>query len=243
MELSVAIVVFLIKAGIKQLDKQYDIQSFLEDVVGAFGEKTGEKIASLITSSKEGIDHALCDSNLLKLGIPSSRTAQTREKVKDILKYTKISNAMLIDYNCDAREISEYLIKKYADKIEISSDESAICDVKKALFQIIQDNIRLAKKDNDFINSILFDIKKIVEKNTATLQEIKVDVHKGYINSEDILKVTNENNRLLKEFLDSQKTHKNDMDNWCPFEGPPILEKVDKNILEALVGIQNREVE
>lgn len=243
MELSVAIVVFLIKAGIKQLDKEYDIQSFLEDVVGAFGEKTGKKIASLITLSKDGIDHALCDSNLIKLGIPVSRTAQTRENVKDILKYTKISNAMLIDYNCDAREISEYLIKKYADKIGISSDESAICDVKNALFQIIQDNIKLAKKDNDFINSILFDIKKIVENNTATLQEIKKDVHKGYITSEDILKVTNETNRLLKEFLDSQKIHGDDADNWRPFQGPPILEKVDKNILDTLVDIQKKEVE
>ena len=158
MELSVAIVVFLIKAGIKQLDKEYDIQSFLEDVVGAFGEKTGKKIASLITLSKDGIDHALCDSNLIKLGIPVSRTAQTRENVKDILKYTKISNAMLIDYNCDAREISECLIKKYADKVGISSDESAICDVKNALFQITKDNISLAKKNNDFIISIFFDI-------------------------------------------------------------------------------------
>lgn len=242
MELSVAIVVFMIKVGIKQLDKEYDIQSFFEDVVGAFGEKAGKKIAGLISSSKDDIDHALCDSNLIELGISVSRTSQTRENVKDILKYTQISNAMLIDYNCDAREISEYLIKEYADKIGISSDECAIDDVKKVLFQIIQNNIRLVKKDNSFISSILFDLKKTVEDNTATLQEIKEDSHKGYTNSEDILKVANENNRLLKAFLDSQKKHKNDSDNWCPFESPPILEKVDKNTLDALIDIQMREV-
>ena len=63
MELSVAIVVFLLKVGIKQLDEDYEIKSFFEDIIGAFGEKAGKKIAKMLLDSKEGINFALTDKN------------------------------------------------------------------------------------------------------------------------------------------------------------------------------------
>ena len=66
-----------------------------------FGEKAGKKIAKMLLDSKEGINFALTDKNLVKLGIPILRISEVRENVKAILKHTQINQEMLIEYNCN----------------------------------------------------------------------------------------------------------------------------------------------
>ena len=129
MELSVAIVVFLLKVGIKQLDEDYEIKSFFEDIIGAFGEKAGKKIAKMLLDSKEGINFALTDKNLVKLGIPILRISEVRENVKAILKHTQINQEMLIEYNCNSNEIMNRIVEESADKVGIKNDEVARKDV------------------------------------------------------------------------------------------------------------------
>ena len=114
----------------------------------------------MLLDSKEGINFALTDKNLVKLGIPILRISEVRENVKAILKHTQINQEMLIEYNCNSNEIMNRIVEESADKVGIKNDEVARKDVQKVIFQIVENEIKIAKEEKEFIDEILFSIKK-----------------------------------------------------------------------------------
>lgn len=202
MELSVAIIIFLLKTGIKQLDSNYSVPSFFEDILGAFGEKAGTNIAGLIRKSHYEVDNILKDDRLVEMGIAANRTAIVRENVKEILKQIKISDNMLSDYNCDAEEITNYIISNYASSIGISDDETTLRDVKRILFEIISIDINIAQQDEAFINGIIIDTHRIVKDHTSALKELKQDIRQESSNIiADFKMLLAEQTRTLNEQL------------------------------------------
>ena len=173
MELSVAIVVLLLKIGIKQLDPEYDVQKFLGDIVESLGEKTGNKIVEMLSASKNGIDDVLRDDNLKTIGIASDRIVSVRENTKAILKNVQINDAMLIDHNCSVPDIVDYLLTENIQKAGIENDDCDISDVRRVLVQIVQKSVNLAKDHNMFISGLLLDVKKRVEESSEDIHIIK----------------------------------------------------------------------
>lgn len=242
MELSVAIVVFLLKVGIKQLDEDYEIKSFFEDIIGAFGEKAGKKIAKMLLDSKEGINFALTDKNLVKLGIPILRISEVRENVKAILKHTQINQEMLIEYNCNSNEIMNRIVEESADKVGIKNDEVARKDVQKVIFQIVENEIKIAKEEKGFIDEILISIKKTIESNTADIRFIRQITYDGYLDTKYIRQISEENNKLLKSICEYQCQNKDDDDSWSKREEPVQKQTVDIEAVVRLVEIDSEEV-
>ena len=188
MDLSVAMVVLLLKIGIKQLDPNYDIQSFLEDIVNALGEKTGKKIATVIFSSKKNIDDVLQDNVLKELGIPEDRMESVRYNTNAILKFVQIDNNMLIEHNCDVSAIVDFLLESNIGKAGIRGDEAAINDVRIVLIQIVRKLVDLAKEHNEFIAGILLDVKNRVDLSSKDITTIKETTFQTYSNTEELKK-------------------------------------------------------
>lgn len=232
MELSVAIVVLLLKIGIKQLDPEYDVQKFLSDIVESFGEKTGNKIAGMLTDSKNVIDDVLKDDNLKTIGIPLDSIAAVRENTKAILKYVQIGDAMLIDYNCDVSDIVDYLLADNVEKAGIKNDDQAINDVRRVLMRIVQKSISMAKDQNVFISGLLLDVKKRVEESSVDIHIIKkttFDIQDTGLltlsNTEDIIKlvedVSRKMDRFEKNYSEEKKKPSTKKDSqWTP-PSPP----------------------
>lgn len=179
MNLSVAIVLFMIKMGIKQIDGNYDLSTFLEDTVEAFGKDSGEKIIELLKISKSSIEQQLSVSNLTKLGIPKKRAIIASANAKDIFKYVKISSSMLIDNNCDDTKITQDLCKTYAKQLHIYNNTPEMNDLYLALNIVVKQMITVSQSKGDFLYNILFDIRErqvyhgqIMQQHSVYLKKI-----------------------------------------------------------------------
>ena len=168
----------------------------------------------MLLDSKEGINFALTDKNLVKLGIPILRISEVRENVKAILKHTQINQEMLIEYNCNSNEIMNRIVEESADKVGIKNDEVARKDVQKVIFQIVENEIKIAKEEKEFIDEILFSIKKTIESNTADIRFIRQITYDGYLDTKYIRRISEENNKLLKSIYEYQCQNKDDDDSW-----------------------------
>lgn len=203
MNLSVAIVLFMIKMGIKQIDGNYDLSTFLEDTVEAFGKDSGEKIIELLKISKSSIEQQLSVANLTKLGIPEKRAIIASANAKDIFKYVKISSRMLIDNNCDDTKITQDLCKTYAQKLHIYNNTPEMNDLYLALNLVVKQMIIVSQSKGDFLYDILFDIRerqvyhgKIIQQHSVYLKKIdeKTDDGKDKIDEMyDMLKSLTQN--------------------------------------------------
>lgn len=228
MDISVALVVFVIKVAIKQRDINYDIQAFFEDIEEVFGEKIGEKIAHVLLGSKNTIDHVLSDDNLIKAGIPWNRIAVTQANVQSILRNVKIDSKMLIDYNCNAEIIAENIIRDYGRRIVEDSTYYEIGDIKKVLVQIVSSSIKLAYSDKSFLTGMLIDIKQRSEQNTVYLQVI-----------ENMLQ---EHHKMFVEFQSEQRKNWEAEDNWrrktIPIQRANINNDDFQQILDVARGVK-----
>ena len=236
MELSVALVVFLLKTGIKQLDENYSAQSFIGDVLTAFGEKTGNKLIGAINKSHNEIDYILKDDNLVELGIESTRTALVRANVKETLKQIKITKAMLSNYDCDAQEITDYIIANHVEKTFLSDDFS-IHDIRRVMFKIIQTDIDIAKKDGAFINDIIIETHKNVKNNTSILNSLEQNTLKVI---EMLEEQSQKQNRLFNEWqrqTDTIKANIEDIGNNRDARTIIIKENLEPETLEILIDL------
>ena len=232
MELSVAMVLFLLKTGIKHLDGNYSTQDFIVDVFNAFGEKTGNKLNEIIKKSHYEINSILNDQNLSAIGIDCTRTALVRSNVMEILKQIKITNTMLNDYDCSATEITNCIISNYSDHT-INPDDIVLRDIKRALFEIVKIHVNIAKKDSGFITDIIIDTHKYSKKSYKGIESIKSDTL-------TIIAMLNDFTTMYyasqQQALSSRATQNEEVKGWSP-NNTEKLERIDPKTINALIDL------
>ncbi len=247
MDFSIALIILILKVGIKKLDGAYDSQAFVDDIFDAFGKESGKKLMGLISKSQSKMDHYLRDSSLKELGIPDDRRDKVREDVKAILKHVKISSDMLNNHDCNADAIVERIINEYPGNVGIKDDDTTIGYVRRVLCLIVHEYIQLVRNDGDFINGIIIDIRRILKEHSSALKSINTTVNLNHDLSEDIIrnleinsKKTEENNKMLKAiFLAQQKSLKKEQGDWMQSE-EEIVAGVDQELISTLIGLTGK---
>ena len=171
MKISSALILLILKASIKNFDKDYSTNDFLDDIFDAFGEEARNKIKNLLNNSHSNLEALLKEENLRGLGIQNDRIDIVKENVKDVLKKTKISREMLADYDFDAAKLIESIVQVKIS--EIGTEEEAVKrDLKIVLTEIVERDIQLIKEDPGFMSDILLEIKRYLERFDSKQTEI-----------------------------------------------------------------------
>ena len=250
MELSIALVILILKVGIKHLDGNYNNQSFIDDIFDAFGKESGKKLMNIVSRSQTQMNYQLQKSRLKENGIPDIRTDKVIEDVKDLLKCTKITKDMLNNYDCNTEKIVTHILNEYSGVVGIKDDDVAINDVRTVLYQIVQEHVHLIQDDSEFINGVIFDIRSILKEHSIKLNGIDSTVKMTYESVEEInqqLKiittVLTDHNQIAKVSYESNlKTMRKETNDWQPPEKQEQV-NVDSEISATLIDLVHKNQE